>query len=87
MFVVQTGPIATVIELIHDLPYLHGGTRTDKALAKAASDLYSPQGGDREGVANVLLVVTDGHLFYCFHDRIINDWCFTSNPVNLCLIK
>jgi len=53
-----------MIGLIHDLPYLHGGTRTDKALTKAASDLYSPQGGDREDVVNALLVVTDGRTSY-----------------------
>lgn len=52
--------VGEMISIIRDLPYLHGGTRTDKALIKAATDLYSPRGGDRSDVVNVLLVVTDG---------------------------
>lgn len=48
------------MNVIRAIPYLNGGTRTDKALVKAANDLYSKKGGDRVSVANVLLVVTDG---------------------------
>lgn len=49
-----------IMNVIRSIPYLQKGTRTDKALDKAATDLYTKEGGDREAVANVLLVVTDG---------------------------
>ncbi|XP_031566733.1 coadhesin-like [Actinia tenebrosa] len=52
--------LGEIMNVIRAIPYLHGGTRTDKALLKAATDLYTKKGGDRESVANVLLVVTDG---------------------------
>ncbi|KAK3741107.1 hypothetical protein QZH41_013934 [Actinostola sp. cb2023] len=52
--------LGDVIESIRSMPYLRGGTRTDKALHAAAVELYTQQGGDRDEVANVLLVVTDG---------------------------
>ncbi|XP_048588749.1 coadhesin isoform X2 [Nematostella vectensis] len=49
-----------VTHLIWDMAYMRKGTRTDKALQLAAEELYSARGGDRRGVANVLLVITDG---------------------------
>lgn len=41
-----------------------GDKRTDKALIYAAKYLYSNRGGDRIGVPNVLVVITDGNTAY-----------------------
>ena len=41
------------------LEFPDGNTRTDKALRMAGRDLYSDPGGDRTGVPNVLVVITD----------------------------
>lgn len=53
----ETGRMKTMISHI---PYMFGGTRTDKALAFVDSYFFSRGGGDRPDKANVLLVLTDG---------------------------
>jgi len=42
------------------LEFPDGDTRTDRALRMAGRNLYSNIGGDRDGVPNVLVVITDG---------------------------
>ncbi|KXJ24916.1 coadhesin [Exaiptasia diaphana] len=56
-FHMRSGELA---KLVRSLPYLRGGTRTDKALQEAAKDIFTSHGGDRYDVPNVLLVLTDG---------------------------
>lgn len=46
--------------IINNISYTGGGTRTDTALEKANSGLFSSRGGDREDKPNVLVVITDG---------------------------
>lgn len=46
--------------IINNISYTGGGTRTDTALEKANSGLFSSRGGDRGDKPNVLVVITDG---------------------------
>ncbi len=46
---------------IMSLNYINKHTRTDKALEKASSELFSDEGGDRTDKPNVLIVITDGN--------------------------
>ncbi|XP_031562905.1 uncharacterized protein LOC116298543 [Actinia tenebrosa] len=50
----------TLMNRVYGIKYLQGGTRTDRALQLANSDLYSSRGGYRSNVPNVLFVLTDG---------------------------
>ncbi|XP_031569140.1 uncharacterized protein LOC116303695 [Actinia tenebrosa] len=50
----------TLMSRVYGIKYLQGGTRTDRALQLANSDLYSSRGGYRSNVPNVLFVLTDG---------------------------
>ena len=45
---------------IHSIPYNSGGTRTDLALKHVATNSFTSAAGDRPGVANILIVMTDG---------------------------
>ena len=50
----------TLKEKFLDFPYVAEGTRTDKALIAANTDLFSEEGGDRTDKPDVLIVITDG---------------------------
>lgn len=45
------------------------GTRTDLAMNKAATTLFTPGGGDRANAKNVLLVITDGKPVIARNDK------------------
>ena len=45
---------------ILSLPWIGSGTRTDKALRLADSQLFTAPAGDRPAQPNVLVVITDG---------------------------
>ena len=50
-----------VVEAIRRVPYLGNWTRTEEALGLVYDTAFQPQNGDREGVPNVAMVVSDGH--------------------------
>lgn len=45
------------------------GTRTDLAMDKAATELYTPGGGDRPIAKNIMLVFTDGKPYIAKWDK------------------
>lgn len=47
-------------ETIDNIPYAEGGTRTERALQLALTDLFSDKGGSRPEVPKILVVMTDG---------------------------
>lgn len=47
-------------ETIDNIPYSEGGTRTERALQLALTDLFSDKGGSRPEVPKILVVMTDG---------------------------
>ncbi|XP_031566626.1 uncharacterized protein LOC116301675 [Actinia tenebrosa] len=52
---------SSVKRLVSGISYASGPTRTDKALIEANNFLFSHAGGDRPGIPNVLLVITNGN--------------------------
>ena len=48
------------VNAINHIGYHSGGTRTDTALKYIEANAFKPQTGDRAGVANILIVMTDG---------------------------
>jgi len=51
---------SAMTNIINGIRFTGGGTRTDRALEKADSGLFSSAGGDRGDKPNVLMVITDG---------------------------
>ena len=49
-----------LITAINKIHYSSGGTQTDTALSYVAANSFKAQAGDRPGVANILIVMTDG---------------------------
>ncbi|KAL9952145.1 hypothetical protein ACROYT_G039355 [Oculina patagonica] len=47
-------------ETIDNIPFVEGGTKTERALQLAPTDLFSTKGGSRPEVPKILVVVTDG---------------------------
>ena len=50
----------SLVNAIHHISYNSGGTRTDLALKYVESHSFKPATGDRSGVPNILIVMTDG---------------------------
>ena len=50
----------SLLKSIAYIPYTAGGTNTGGALAFSAHELFSPHNGDRYGVPDILIVITDG---------------------------
>ena len=59
-WIITTNKVGFDLIDIGSISYTGGGTRTDRALELANSALFCPAGGDRSGVSNVLVVITDG---------------------------
>ncbi|KAH9490805.1 Collagen alpha-4(VI) chain [Bulinus truncatus] len=51
---------AYVYDAIDDIPYRYGSRNTADALRTMRSVMFTPENGDRPGVDNVAVVVTDG---------------------------
>ncbi|CAC5388786.1 Delta-like protein 1,Neurogenic locus notch homolog protein 2,Fibropellin-3,Delta-like protein 4,Sushi, nidogen and EGF-like domain-containing protein 1,Sushi, von Willebrand factor type A, EGF and pentraxin domain-containing protein 1,Delta-like protein C,Fibropellin-1,Delta-like protein B,Neurogenic locus notch homolog protein 1 [Mytilus coruscus] len=49
-----------IMEAIDDLPYIYGSTHTFDALNKMRSQMFTAANGDRDGVPNVAVILTDG---------------------------
>ena len=49
-----------LVSAIRKIGYHSGGTRTDLALKYVAANSFKTASGDRAGVANILIVMTDG---------------------------
>ena len=49
-----------LVSAIHKIGYHSGGTRTDLALKYIEANSFKSASGDRPGVANILIVMTDG---------------------------
>ncbi|XP_060600216.1 uncharacterized protein LOC132753729 isoform X4 [Ruditapes philippinarum] len=49
-----------LVAAIHKIGYHSGGTRTDLALKYVEANSFTKPSGDRPGVANILIVMTDG---------------------------
>ena len=49
-----------VYNAIDEIPYRHGSTNTADALRTMRSVMYTQENGDRPGVDNICIVVTDG---------------------------
>jgi uncharacterized protein YegL len=52
--------LTSLKQRISSVGYTGGWTFTDKALSLAAQSLFISRGGDRHGVQNVLILLTDG---------------------------
>ena len=50
--------------------YEGGNTNTSGGLSVAEQDIFSPGGGDRQDVQNIIVLLTDGKDFV----KILNDW-------------
>lgn len=48
------------VTAINNIGYHSGGTRTDSALKYVEANSFKAAAGDRAGVANILIVMTDG---------------------------
>ena len=53
--------VADLKRLVNNMDYLKTGTRTDRGLELVADQLYIPEGGDRPGARNLLIIITDGN--------------------------
>ena len=51
---------ADTVKAINNIGYHSGGTRTDLAIKYVEQHSFKPATGDRPGVANILIVMTDG---------------------------
>ncbi|XP_025106489.1 collagen alpha-3(VI) chain-like isoform X11 [Pomacea canaliculata] len=51
---------AEVFNAIDNIPYRHGSTNTAGGLQAMRSQMFTPANGDRPGVKNIAIVVTDG---------------------------
>ncbi|XP_052813412.1 uncharacterized protein LOC128240703 isoform X3 [Mya arenaria] len=51
---------AQVIDAIDKIPYIYGSTNTADALLTMHQTMFTPANGDRQGVENVAIVLTDG---------------------------
>lgn len=51
--------VAAQVKAARNVPYLTGGTRTDRALVKANEWFFNVK-ADRKNIPNVLIVLTDG---------------------------
>lgn len=49
-----------MIEHVKNIPYIRGSTNTGEAIEVMFSTMFTPKGGDRNGIPNVAIVVTDG---------------------------
>ena len=49
-----------LVSAIHGISYSSGNTRTDLALKYVEANSFTPAAGDRPGVPNILIVMTDG---------------------------
>ncbi|XP_053401477.1 uncharacterized protein LOC123550590 isoform X2 [Mercenaria mercenaria] len=49
-----------LVTAVHKIGYHSGGTRTDLALKYVEANSFTKPAGDRPGVANILIVMTDG---------------------------
>ncbi|EDO38826.1 predicted protein [Nematostella vectensis] len=56
----ENNNLKSLKDAIEKIEYLPGGTRTDLALKKVNEDIFSPMGGARNDVPQVLVVITDG---------------------------
>ncbi|XP_032235489.2 coadhesin [Nematostella vectensis] len=56
----ENNNLKSLKDAIEKIEYLPGGTRTDLALKKVNEDIFSPMGGARKDVPQVLVVITDG---------------------------
>lgn len=51
---------AEVYRAIDDIPYIYGSTNTADALQTMSTVMFSPRNGDRPGVPNTCIILTDG---------------------------
>ena len=49
-----------VCQAVESIPYTRGLTNTGEMLNKVYTEMFLPERGDRDGVPNYLIVVTDG---------------------------
>ena len=54
------GDKLSLLRAIDDIPYKHGSTNTADALLTMRSEMFTAGNGDRAGVPNVAIVITDG---------------------------
>ena len=47
-------------EMVDNIEYVEGGTKTERALQLAYTDLFSDKGGSRPDVPRILILMTDG---------------------------
>lgn len=49
-----------IFNAIDNIPYRYGSTNTADGLKTMRTDLYTSRNGDRDGVPNVVIILTDG---------------------------
>ena len=49
-----------MVQTVLEFPHLSGGTNTSGALRMMRESIFRPERGDREGVPNIGIIITDG---------------------------
>lgn len=51
---------ADVEKAVNDIAYIYGSTNTAGAITKMRKEMFTPRNGDRPGVPNIAVIITDG---------------------------